>query len=44
MQIMKNNQRVIGIDVGGTKISAALFRPDGIIDSRNEQLLAKRKG
>jgi glucokinase len=44
MQIMNNNQRVIGIDVGGTKISAALFRPDGVIDRRNIQPVAKKTG
>jgi len=41
---MNTNQRVIGIDVGGTKISAGLFRPNGDIDHRDIQLVAKREG
>nr|WP_299381646.1 ROK family protein [Allomuricauda sp.] len=35
---------VIGIDIGGTKISAALFRPNGDILKKQTQLLDKRKG
>lgn len=41
---MSNNQRVIGIDVGGTKISGALFQPNGEIVHRNFQPVAKRMG
>ena len=44
MQLMNNNKRVIGIDVGGTKISAALFRRDGVIDRQDIQPVAKRTG
>lgn len=41
---MSNNQRVIGIDIGGTKISAALFRPDGVIDHREIESVANKTG
>jgi len=41
---MKPSIAVIGIDIGGTKISAALFQTDGRILQKKEQLLGQRKG
>ena len=41
---MKHLNVVIGIDVGGTKISAALFRTNGDMVQKLTQLLNQRKG
>lgn len=41
---MKNSNAVIGIDIGGTKISAALFRFNGDVLQRKIQPIAERKG
>ncbi len=41
---MKDNSAVIGIDIGGTKISAALFYHNGDILQKETQPLEERKG
>lgn len=41
---MNNNERVIGIDLGGTKISAALFGPNGDFDYQDIHQVGKKTG
>lgn len=41
---MKDKNVVIGVDLGGTKISAAVFEPDGHMVQKEVRPLARRKG
>ena len=41
---MKDNTAVVGIDIGGSKISAALFRHDGEVLQQEIRLVDGRKG